>query len=107
MTSLRREISGLRALEGEMARELDQMRTRQVRDSLPHTYGYTRVNKIFSNTHVGAYAILKNAQRTYLECGWMAIRCILRIQSRKRMPVPFTNDLHYFACLLTIRAPLT
>ncbi|KAF8608098.1 hypothetical protein BDV93DRAFT_241420 [Ceratobasidium sp. AG-I] len=31
MTSLRREMSGLRALEGEMARELDQMRTRQAR----------------------------------------------------------------------------
>ncbi|KAG9120190.1 hypothetical protein FRC07_004403 [Ceratobasidium sp. 392] len=30
MTSLRREIAGLRALEFEMARELEQMRTRQV-----------------------------------------------------------------------------
>ncbi|KAG8723014.1 hypothetical protein FRC09_005095 [Ceratobasidium sp. 395] len=31
MTSLRREIAGLRALEFEMARELEQMRTRQAR----------------------------------------------------------------------------
>ncbi|KAG9075200.1 hypothetical protein FS749_013155 [Ceratobasidium sp. UAMH 11750] len=39
MTALRREIAGLRALEFEMARELEQMRTRQARMQFSKTLG--------------------------------------------------------------------